>query len=134
MFAAVCVGFAVGAVAVSTNNGMQTHLGAAEQTHENALETAWSEYLESQPKQVAYKSPIKRVVMLLKKMKDELDDEASKEAEMYDKMVCWCETSEKEKKKAVADADALDDELSSEIESRAAKFGQQATEIEQLKK
>merc|ERR1740138_962943 len=48
-------------------------------------------------------------------------------------MVCWCETNEKEKKKAVADAEALDKELSAEIESRAAKFGEQATEIARLK-
>ena len=25
---------------------------------------------------------------------------------MYDKMVCWCETTEKEKKQAIADAEA----------------------------
>merc|ERR1719487_1244294 len=71
--------------------------------------------------------------MLLKKMKAELIAEADKEAEMYDKMVCWCETNEKEKKKAIADADALDKELTAEIEERSAKFGNQATEIERLK-
>merc|ERR1719238_1975291 len=81
-----------------------------------------------------HQSPIKRVVALLKKMKSELDAEADKEAEMYDKMVCWCETNEKEKTKAIADAETLDGELSSEIEARAAKFGEQATEIARLKK
>merc|ERR1719498_1225383 len=75
-----------------------------------------------------------RVVALLKKMKAELEAEADKESEMYDKMVCWCETNEKEKKKAIADAEAKDIELSSEIEARAAKFGEQATEIDRLKK
>merc|ERR1719326_2831794 len=39
----------------------------------------------------------------------------------------------KKKKKAIADAEALDKELSAEIESRAAKFGEDATEIERLK-
>jgi len=48
-------------------------------------------------------------------------------------MVCWCQTNEKEKTKAIADAEALDSELSSEIEARAAKFGEQATEIARLK-
>merc|ERR1719174_3081800 len=67
-------------------------------------------------------------------MRAELEAEASKESEMYDKMVCWCETNEKEKKKAIADAEALDAELSSEIEERAAKFGEAATTIEALKK
>merc|ERR1719502_2468127 len=66
-------------------------------------------------------------------MRAELVAEADKEAEMYDKMVCWCETNEKEKKKAIADAEALDKELSAEIASRAAKFGEDATEIERLK-
>jgi hypothetical protein len=78
-------------------------------------------------------SPIKRVISLLEKMRAELVAEADKEAEMYDKMVCWCETNEKEKKKAIADAEALDKELSAEIEERAAKFGETATEIERLK-
>merc|ERR1719502_1874159 len=66
-------------------------------------------------------------------MRAELVEEADKEAEMYDKMVCWCETNEKEKKKAIADAEALDKELTAEIAERAAKFGEQATEIERLK-
>merc|ERR1719486_450474 len=60
--------------------------------------------------------------------------EADKEAEMYDKMVCWCETNEKEKKKAIADADALMKELEAEIQERAAKFGEAATNIEIMKK
>merc|ERR1719174_3310141 len=67
-------------------------------------------------------------------MRAELEAEASKESEMYDKMVCWCETNEKEKKKAIADAEALDADFSSEIEARAAKFGEAATEISRLKK
>merc|ERR1719159_1999761 len=48
-------------------------------------------------------------------------------------MVCWCETNEKEKKKAIADAEALEKELEAEIQSRSAKFGEQATEIDRLK-
>uniref|UniRef100_A0A7S1RSC5 Uncharacterized protein n=1 Tax=Alexandrium catenella TaxID=2925 RepID=A0A7S1RSC5_ALECA len=52
---------------------------------------------------------------------------------MYDKMVCWCETNEKEKTQAIADADAKDLELSSEVEGRAARFGNLATEIAQMK-
>jgi|ERR1712216_473217 len=83
-------------------------IGAAGQARENALEAAWQEELDP----VKYKSPIKRVVALLQKMKAELDAEADKESEMYDKMVCWCQTNEKEKKKAIADAEAKDEELS----------------------
>merc|ERR1719253_767674 len=66
-------------------------------------------------------------------MKSELVHEAANEAEMYDKMVCWCQTNEKEKTKAIADAEALDKDLSSEIGERAAKFGEDSTEIARLK-
>merc|ERR1711862_258701 len=79
-------------------------------------------------------SPIKRVVGLIEKMKAELEKEAAKESEMYDKMVCWCETSEKEKTKAVKDAEAKDIDLSSQIESRSARFGELSVEIATLKK
>jgi ABC-type transporter Mla subunit MlaD len=82
---------------------------------------------------VEYKSPITRVVNLLEKMRAQLIAEADKEAEMYDQMVCWCETNEKEKKKAIADADALINELQTEIEERSAKLGHVVTEIERLK-
>jgi len=99
-------------------------------SRQHALESEWSQELQA-PK--SYKSPVQRVRMLLQKMKDELNAEASKEAEMYDKMVCWCETSEKEKKKAVADADAKDEELSAEIESRSARFGTLSAEIKKTK-
>jgi len=109
--------------------GCVSAISSAAQQRESALEAAWSRDLDTKP----YESPIKRVVGLLKKMKAELEAEADKEAEMYDKMVCWCETNEKEKKKAIADAEALDKELVAEIGERAAKFGEMATTIEALK-
>merc|ERR1719203_749315 len=107
----------------------QASLGAAGQSRELALEKAWSHELSNQTE-----SPIKRVVGLLQKMKSELEEEADKEAEMYDKMVCWCETNEKEKTKAIADAEAKDKQLVSEIQSRSAGFGEVSTEIDALKK
>eukprot|EP00427_Karlodinium_veneficum_P013510 CAMPEP_0169071120 /NCGR_PEP_ID=MMETSP1015-20121227/5489_1 /TAXON_ID=342587 /ORGANISM="Karlodinium micrum, Strain CCMP2283" /LENGTH=768 /DNA_ID=CAMNT_0009130183 /DNA_START=86 /DNA_END=2392 /DNA_ORIENTATION=+ len=111
-------------------------LGAAGEARLQSLEQQWSQELQPvspETKVVEYKSPIKRVVSLLEKMRAELIAEADKEAEMYDKMVCWCETNEKEKTKAIADAEALQKELTAEIESRAAKFGEESTEIERLK-
>jgi len=82
---------------------------------------------------VEYKSPVKRVVNLLNKMKAELEHEADNEAAMYDKMVCWCETNEREKTKAIADADAKDKELQATIEGMSARFGVLSTEIAKLK-
>jgi len=108
------------------------------ESRQQHLEASWADELSSsassETKVVAHKSPIKRVVNLLNKMKAELLTEAGDESAMYDKMVCWCETNEKEKTKAIADADAKDSDLSAEIESRSADFGKVATEIEALKK
>merc|ERR1719453_2262228 len=92
------------------------------------LESEWQQQLQGGP------SPVQRVVKLLEEMKAELEKEAEKDQELYDKMVCWCETSEKEKMKAIADADAKDKDLTSEIEERSARFGVLATEIEATKK
>jgi len=80
------------------------------------------------------KSPVKRVVELLFKMKSELEAETDKESEMYDKMVCWCETNEKEKTQAIADAEATEKELQAEIEERSAGSGKVSTNIAFLKK
>lgn len=117
------------AVCVSIVNAEQVASSARQQT----LENAWTDLLQPATKAKAYVSPIKRVTNLLSKMKAELEAEADKEAEMYDKMVCWCETNEKEKTKAIADAEALDKELTAEIGERAAKFGEDSTEIARLK-
>merc|ERR1719335_1314565 len=84
-----------------------------------ALEQQWSLELDRDSKE----TPIQRVVRLLKEMKSQLEKEADNDAELYDQMVCWCETNEKEKTKAIADADAKDKDLTSEIEERSARFG-----------
>jgi hypothetical protein len=97
-------------------------------SQEQSLEKTWSAELEGKT------NPIKRVINLLNDMKTQLEKEAAKESEMYDEMVCWCETKEKEKVKAIADAEAKDKDLSAEIESRAARFGSVSTEIEAMKK
>jgi len=94
---------------------------------------AYGSQLAAQSAESMEVSPVKRVTELLGKMKSELESEAANEAEMYDKMVCWCETSEKEKTEAVALAESKDKELSAEIEGRAARFGELATEIQSLK-
>jgi len=108
---------------------------AASKSHEESLEAEWSKELqEPETKVVTYKHPVKRVVALLVKMKAELTAEAGKESEMYDKMVCWCETNDKEKTKAIADAEALMSSLESDIKAKAAKMGELETEIAATKK
>jgi hypothetical protein len=117
--------FAIGLGLSNAANDVST-AGAKQQM----LEKAWSKDLDSVGEGV---SPVKRVVTLLNKMKAELEKEADNEAEMYDKMVCWCKTGEKEKTAAIAAADAKDIELSSEIEGRSARGGELAAEITNLK-
>jgi len=79
-------------------------------------------------------TPIQRVVKLLQEMKAQLDKEVSGDAEMYDKMVCWCETNDKEKTKAIADADSSMNDLQADIETRAARDGELGTKIAAMKK
>jgi uncharacterized protein YifN (PemK superfamily) len=45
--------------------------------------------------------PVTRVVNLLKDMQAELQKEADNDEELYDKLVCWCETNEKTKTRAI---------------------------------
>merc|ERR1719201_2935382 len=119
--ARLILGCTLALTALATQNGLTG------QAREQALEQAWGQEL-------AGPSPIKRVVSLLTKMRDELVAEADKEAEMYDQMVCWCETNEKEKVKAIAEGEAKDKDLQAEIEARSARFGSVTTEIEAMKK
>mmetsp|Transcript_63167 Transcript_63167/g.159336 ORF Transcript_63167/g.159336 Transcript_63167/m.159336 type:complete len:780 (-) Transcript_63167:113-2452(-) len=109
---------------------------AGQTSRQSQLEQVWGQELEeSTPttKVKEYVSPVKRVVNLLNKMKGELEAEADKESEMYDKMVCWCETNEKEKTKSIANLEAQDEQLSTEIETRSARFGQLTASIQKTK-
>jgi len=71
----------------------------ASSARQQVLEESWTSALDPATEVKKYVSPVKRVTNLLAKMKAELEAEADKESEMYDKMVCWCEKNEKEKKK-----------------------------------
>jgi len=78
--------------------------------------------------------PVSKVIVLLKDMLKELEKEAEKDEEIYDKMSCWCETNDKEKTKAIADAEAKIDDLTSQIEELSASSGKLAAEIKNLRK
>jgi len=110
-------------------SGHRAGQAAAGQAREASLEASWSHELNT-----AGVTPIQRVVALLKKIQDELEKEAANDSEMYDKMVCWCETNEKEKTKAIADAEAKIADLEAEIEERAASSGGAMAEVVNLKK
>jgi hypothetical protein len=79
-------------------------------------------------------SPAQRVVKLLREMKSQLEDEASKDAEIANKLECWCKTNTAEKEAAIKSADARSDELTAAIEENAAKKAKNEVIIKKAKK
>jgi len=80
----------------------------------------------------AWASPVAKVLGLLKDMEAQLQKEADEDAEMYEKMGCWCTTNDAEKTKAIADAKLHIEKLTASIESDTAKVSQLETEISKL--
>merc|ERR1719420_1899043 len=77
--------------------------------------------------------PVTKVVNLLKDMQAQLEKEAAEDEELYDKLVCWCETNEKDKTKAIEIANQMIKDFTAAIEESAAKNSQLTTEVEGLK-
>merc|ERR1719313_2244889 len=67
-------------------------------------------------------------------MQKQLEKEAEEDEEIYEKLACWCETNDKEKTKAIADAEAHIQDLTSTIEELAATSARLNTEIKNLDK
>mmetsp|Transcript_12908 Transcript_12908/g.24387 ORF Transcript_12908/g.24387 Transcript_12908/m.24387 type:complete len:680 (+) Transcript_12908:125-2164(+) len=78
--------------------------------------------------------PVSKVVKLLEDMKKQLQDEADADEEVYDKLACWCETNDKAKTKAISDAEARINELTSKILQLVAGSEQLKVEIQSLQK
>merc|ERR550514_1401405 len=60
--------------------------------------------------------PVSKVIALMKDMVKQLDKEAEEDEETYETMGCWCETNDKEKTKAITDAEARIEALGTLIE------------------
>merc|ERR1719321_2463989 len=84
--------------------------------------------------EAAKNRPVSKVITLLKDMLKQLETEAEEDEEIYEKMACWCETNDKEKTKAIADAEARINDLTSAIEEFTASSARLNTEIEILDK
>merc|ERR1719247_3381318 len=76
--------------------------------------------------------PVTKVINLLKDMQAQLEKEGEEDEEVYDKMVCWCESGDKEKTKAIADAEARIMQLQATIEEMAATSTRLSEEIATL--
>jgi hypothetical protein len=78
-------------------------------------------------------NPVSKIVKLLKDMQTRLTEEAATDEEIYEKMTCFCEVTEKEKKASIAQAESTIDESTAAIEQNSALSAQLKTEIEALK-
>merc|ERR1719230_924805 len=77
-------------------------------------------------------SPVTKVVTLLKDMVAQLEKEAKEDEEVYETTGCWCETNDREKTKAIADAKVKIERLNSEIEKNDALASQMTTDVATL--
>merc|ERR1740121_2490978 len=76
--------------------------------------------------------PVSKVITLLKDMMKQLEKEGAEDEEIYDKMACWCETNDKAKTKAIAEAEARIAGLTTKIEELTAGSARLNTEIKNL--
>jgi len=78
--------------------------------------------------------PITKVITLLKDMLKQLEKEAKDDEDVYDKLTCWCKTNDREKTKAIAEAEAKIADLTTRIEELTAGSARLNTEIKNLEK
>merc|ERR1719247_1276802 len=82
--------------------------------------------------EAAKNRPVTKVINLLEDMLKQLEKESEEDQEVYDNFVCWCTTNDKEKTKAIADAEASIENLSAKIDELTALSAQLNTEISNL--
>merc|ERR1719473_280129 len=83
--------------------------------------------------EAAAKNPVAKVVTLIKDMLKQMEKEAESDEEIYDKMACWCETNDKIKTKAIAEAEEKINALTTQIEELTQASARLETEIKNLK-
>lgn len=76
---------------------------------------------------------VNKVTAVLEEMKAQLEKEAASDDEVYEQMMCWCETNDKLKTKAISDNTQLLGQLEEFIPEAAAKIAQLQTEVKILK-
>merc|ERR1719456_1266101 len=77
--------------------------------------------------------PVTKVISMLKDMTSQLEKEGEMDEETYDTMVCWCETNDKAKTKAIADAELRIKQLEASISENTNKGANLAAELSTLK-
>merc|ERR1719159_1751660 len=79
-------------------------------------------------------NPVSKVITLLKDMVEQMEKEGKEDEEVYETMSCWCETNDKAKTKAIADAESAIATLTANIEEYSASSARLNTEIANLEK
>merc|ERR1719424_271397 len=75
------------------------------------------------------KNAVAKVIGLLNEMKEQISKEAADDADMYEKLGCWCTTNKDEKTASVAAAQQRITDLNAAIPGAAAKAAQCEVEI-----
>jgi len=76
--------------------------------------------------------PVTKVINLLKDMQKQLEKEGEEDEEVYDKVMCWCETNDREKTQAIADGEQRITDLGASIEELTASSARLTAEISAL--
>jgi len=79
-------------------------------------------------------TPVMKVNRLLTEMKEQLDSDAKADADLYEKLACWCTTNEKDKTEAVAVAEKSIVTLTGTIETLTAKSAELKATIGRIQK
>merc|ERR1719272_2334433 len=80
------------------------------------------------------KSPVSKVITLLKDMITQMEKEADEDENVYEAMGCWCETNDKAKTKSIADGEQEINRLVTAIEEFTGNSARLNTEIANLEK
>merc|ERR1719191_333005 len=74
-------------------------------------------------------NPMRRVVTMLQMMQNKVKEEAKKRVELFDKFMCYCETSSAELDKSIAEAKDKIPQLESEIKEAGEQKAQNEGEL-----
>merc|ERR1719311_849916 len=78
-------------------------------------------------------NPIRKIVTLLQDMSKEIEGEGEKEKELFDKFMCYCETTTADLQKTADGASAQVSELSAKLEEDAAEKSTVEQELKEHK-
>merc|ERR1719331_2373079 len=130
----VLLSFVAQAQAVDNSRAARTVRGVVGAEREQALLQTYDRQLSGSlaDSKVGGVTPVTRVVNLLKEMAKTLNKEQEEDEALYDKLACWCNNNEYEKKGSADAATSKISELEATIEMLTARSGELKTKIKEL--